>query len=180
VLGLGNPILTDDGVGIHTVRAVQARIDGRSGGGQSQGIAFAEAGVGGLRLLEVIAGYDRVILLDAIQTPDGRPGDIYLLSLAESHGVGGGDMRSSLHRNCSGTLHAGSTHDLTLPGALAWGREAGMTLPADEAIQIVAIEGQEVLTFGENCTKAVAAAIPRAVGLVLGMLGRNWKPEAGS
>jgi hydrogenase maturation protease len=154
VLGLVNPILTDDGVGIHVVRAVAARYRGDD-------VTFAEASVGGLRLLELIAGYERVILVDAIQTPGGKPGDAYRLSV--------GDLRAS--------LHAGSTHDLSLRGALALGRamvgadgRPPLWLPDDEAIVIVAIEAEDVLTFGEECTPGVAAAIPRATETILSLL----------
>jgi hydrogenase maturation protease len=150
VLGLGNPILCDDGIGIHVVRAAAERC-------RCNDVAFAEASVGGVRLLEVIAGYERVIIVDAMQTPDGNPGDIHRLHL--------GDLHAS--------LHSGSTHDLTLAGALALGRGLDMVLPADEDIVIIAIEAEDVLTFGEACTPAVAAAIPRAVEAVLAELGEG-------
>jgi len=144
ILGLGNPILTDDGVGIHIVRAVATHV-------QQAGLVFAEASVGGLRLLDTLTGYERVILVDAIQTTGGRPGQVYLLHP--------NDLRAS--------LHSGSTHDLSLPGALALGRQLGLVLPADAAVTIVAVEVEDVLTFGESCTPAVAAAIPWAVEMVL-------------
>ncbi|HEY68284.1 MAG TPA: hydrogenase maturation protease [Thermoflexia bacterium] len=148
VVGLGNPILTDDGVGIHVVRALAVRC-------RRDDVTFAEASLGGLRLLDLIAGYERVVLVDAIQTRDGKPGDV--------HRLHPNDLRAS--------LHSGSTHDLSLPGALALGRGMGMKLPDDEAITIIAIEVEDVLTFGEDCTPAVAAAIPRAVEAVLAELG---------
>jgi len=151
VLGLGNTILSDDGVGIHVVRAVASRITHHA---SRLGVTFVEASVGGLRLLDCLTGYERVIMVDAIQTRDGEPGDI--------HRLHPNDLRAS--------LHAGSTHDLSLPGALALGRGLGLTLPDDEAIAIVAIEVEDVLTFGEHCTPAVTAAIPRAVEAVLAEL----------
>lgn len=147
VLGLGNPILTDDGVGIHVVRQVAAAC-------ARPDVAFAEAAAGGLRLLELIAGHDRLILVDAIQTPDGRPGQIYRLAL--------GDLRTS--------RHAGSTHDLSFQEAIAWGRRLGLMLPADEAIAIVAIEAADVLSFGESLTPAVAAALAPAAQMILDLL----------
>jgi len=147
VVGLGNPILTDDGVGIHVVRALTTRY-------RQSDVDFAEGSVGGMRLLDIIAGYERVIMVDAIESPDGEPGEI--------HRLHPGDLRAS--------LHSGSTHDLSLPGALALGRGMGMKLPDDEAITIIAIEVEDVLTFGEDCTPAVAAAIPRAVEAVLAEL----------
>jgi hydrogenase maturation protease len=145
MLGLGNPILTDDGVGIHVVRAAATQCSA------ANGVTFAEASVGGLRLLDLLAGYDRVILVDAIQTHAGRPGDIYQLSPAD----------------LQGTLHSSSTHDLSLPGALALGRALGTSLPGDEAIVFIAVEVEDILTFGETCTPAVTAAIPCAVEAVL-------------
>ncbi len=159
VVGLGNPILTDDGVGIHVVRAVQSRLTHHTSRitHHASHPDFAEASVGGVRLLEIIAGYERVIMVDAIQTSGGKPGDIHRLYPS--------DLCAS--------LHSGSTHDLSLAGALALGREMGMTLPADEDILIVAIETEDVLTFGETCTPAVAAAIPRAVEAVLAELTKE-------
>jgi hydrogenase maturation protease len=144
VLGLGNPILTDDGVGIHVVRAA-AEVCLQSD------VAYTEASVGGLRLLEIVAGYERVIIVDAIQTTDGRPGDLYQLHP--------NDLRVS--------LHTGSTHDLSFPSALALGRSLGMPLPPDKEITILAVEVEDVTTFGERCTPRVEAAIPWLTQMVL-------------
>lgn len=152
VLGLGNPILSDDGVGIHVVRAAAARYEQDDG----DEVVFEEASAGGLRLLEVIAGYDRLVLVDAIQTRGGIPGTRRRLSIA--------DVQSS--------MHAGSTHDLSFSGALAFGRKLGMKLPPDAEILIFAIEAEDVLTFGEALTPSVAAALPRAVDELLADLKR--------
>ncbi|MDY7079224.1 MAG: hydrogenase maturation protease [Chloroflexota bacterium] len=148
VLGMGNTILCDDGIGIYVTQAVAKRC-------QRDDVDFVEASVGGLRLLDVIGGYERIIMVDAIQTRGGNPGDVYRLHP--------NDVRAS--------LHAGSTHDLSLPGALTLGRGMGMTLPKDEDFVIIAIEAEDVLTFGEECTPSVEVAIPRAVEAVLEELG---------
>lgn len=150
VLGLGNSILTDDGLGIHAVRAVASQCP-------RDDVVTAEASVGGLRLLDLVAGYDRIILIDAIETPNGSPGRVYRLRP--------NDLRRS--------LHSGSTHDLSLMGALTLGRRLGMHLPDDEAIIIFAIEAQDVITFGEECTPTVAAAIPSVVEMVCEELSAN-------
>ena len=148
VLGLGNPILTDDGIGLHVVRAAAARY------APADGVTFAEASVGGLRLLDTMAGYERVILVDAIQTSGGQPGDVYQLAA--------GDLPAS--------LHSGSTHDMSLHTALDLGRRLGMKLPVGGDIVIFAVEAQDVLTFSESCTQAVARAIPRAMEAVRAQL----------
>jgi len=142
VLGLGNPILTDDGVGILAARALRAELDGQPE------VAVAEASVGGLRLLEIVSGFARVILVDAIQTREGQPGDIY---------------RLTLDAFCA-SMHSGCSHDLDLFAALELGRQLGMPMPRE--IVIIAVEVADVLTFGEEPTPAVQAAIPRAVEMV--------------
>lgn len=144
VLGLGNTILTDDGVGIYVSRQAATACS-------RDDVTFGEACVGGLRLLEIISGYDRVIIVDAIQTPGGRPGVLRYLHPG----------------NLQGSLHAGSTHDLSLPGALALGRSLGLPLPQDKDITILAVEVEDVLTFGETCTGQVQAAIPQAAQSIL-------------
>jgi len=158
VLGLGNPIITDDGVGIHVLREAASRL---AGDGPTTGLTLAQSSLGGLRLLDLMDGYDRAVVVDAIQTRDGRPGDVYRLHA--------GDL--------PWTLHSGSTHDLSLSGALALGRALGMTLPPDEAIVLIAVEVEDVLGFGETCTPTVTAAIPRAVEAVLGELGQVQSSE---
>ena len=150
ILGLGNPILTDDGIGIHVVRALAARP-------LPPNVTCAEASLGGLRLLSLIEGYERLILVDAIQSLQGKPGEIYRLH----------------PQNLRSSLHAGSAHDLTLPAALSLGRKLGMVLPADEAITIIAIQAEDVRTLGEEPTPAVAAALPRAVAAVLAELQKS-------
>lgn len=154
VLGMGNTILCDDGVGIYVVRRVAERF-------HREDVEFDEASVGGLRILDVIGGYRRVIMVDAIRTADGEPGEIYCLS----------------PQDLKYTLHAGSSHDLSLPGALALGRGMGLTLPDDDNFIIVAIEVEDVLTFSEACTPAVENAILRAVDVVLAQL-QNGACEA--
>lgn len=153
VVGLGNTILTDDGVGIYVAREAALRWAQRRclSHSANDNVTFAEASVGGLRLLDILAGYERVILVDAIQTPNGHPGEIYRLH----------------PRDLLTPLHTGSAHDLSLTAALALGKQLGMTLPDEDNILIVAIEVEDTLTFSEQCTPAVAAAIPSAAEAIL-------------
>ncbi len=157
VLGMGNTILCDDGIGIYVAREAAERFsrDDVNDVNDVNDVDFAEASVGGLRLLDVIGGYERIVMVDAILPGEGsEPGAVRRLSL--------NDLRLS--------LHSGSTHDLSLPGALALGRGMGLTLPEDDDFVIIAIAVDDVLTFGETCTPTVEAAIPRAVEAVLAEL----------
>jgi hydrogenase maturation protease len=148
VIGLGNPILSDDGVGVKVAYAVR---DALASPGWN-GVTVTEASVGGLRLMEMMVGYDRVILVDAIQTPDGQPGTVWRLTLD--------DIASAVP-----TQHSASAHDMNLPTALELGRQLGLYLP--RKIEIFAIEAVDVVTFDETCTPDVAAAIPVVTELVL-------------
>jgi len=142
VLGLGNPILSDDSVGCRVAAALKERIN-------SPDIDIHEASVAGLDFLDVLTGYDRVIIIDAIQTKKGQPGKIYRLGpeiLAE-------------------TRHAGTPHDVNLATALELGRKLKLHLP--EIISIFAIEVEDVTSFSEDCTPAVAKAIPECVEMVV-------------
>jgi hydrogenase maturation protease len=142
VLGLGNPILTDDGVGFAVVEEVGRRVNRKD-------VTVSQASVGALGLLELVVGYDKVIILDAIQTEDGEPGHIHRLSPAEFRG----------------NLRAASSHEVSFATALELGRQLSQALPKE--LVILAIEAKDVDTFGEQLTPPVAAAVPEVVELVL-------------
>lgn len=148
ILGLGNPLITDDSVGLRVVAELRPLLEG------CDGIEVDEDYWGGLRLMERMEGYDRAVVIDAIQTGDA-PGTIHHLAVESIP-----------------TQRSASAHDVNLPTALAFGRQHGLALPRDENILLVAIEAEDILTFGEACTPAVQAAIPRAVQYVLDVLDR--------
>ena len=152
VVGLGNPILTDDGVGVKVAYEVEARLGSKI----PTNLTITEASVGGLRLMELLEGYDRAIIIDAIQTKNGHhPGTIYKMTLDDL-------------REISPTQHSSSAHDTSLITALDAGIHLGMKLPAD--VTIFAVEVINVLDFSENPTPDVAQAIPKVTEMVLKIL----------
>ncbi len=152
VIGLGNPILTDDGVGVLVARAVERSLAAEPGGGS---VDVTEASVGGLRLMELMAGYERVILIDAWMAGGDRPGSVHRWTLDDL-------------RRVSPSQHLASAHDTTLPTALEAGRRLGVSLPAD--VVIFAITTQDVVNFGDRPTPAVAAAVPLAAAAIVAEL----------
>jgi hydrogenase maturation protease len=142
VLGLGNPILSDDGAGPAVARELESKLD-------PQTVTVAEASLGGLNLLDLIIGYDRVIIIDAIKTENGRPGQVYRLTP--------GALTS--------TRYTASTHDVNLATALELGKKLGMALPRE--MVIYAIEVDDTGTFGESFTPAVAAAVPACAAMIV-------------
>lgn len=151
LLGLGNPLVTDDSVGLRVAAELKRRLEGRPE------VEVGEDYWGGLRLMERMEGFDRAIVIDAIQT-GAVPGTIHWLTPASIP-----------------TQRSASAHDVNLPTALALGRGAGLCLPRDEHILLVGIEAEDILTFGEQCTPAVEAAVIPAVETVLEAVERLLK-----
>ncbi len=142
VLGLGNPILSDDGVGIKIAHEVRKQLN-------NPHVTVAETSAAGLSLLDSIVGYDKVIIIDAIQTEKGQAGQIY-------------NMRSE---DFSLTKHLSSPHQINLVTALELGKMLNLAMPQE--ITILAVEAKDVSTFSESCTPAVKKAIPEVVKIVM-------------
>lgn len=164
IVGLGNPILGDDGAGWLVADVVEAAIagEGRRGAGVADGRAFGRSitvvrlAVGGLTLMERLIGHRRAIVIDAVITGTDAPGSVRRRTLEDLPGREAG--------------HADSSHDATLREALDAGRALGAVLP--EELEIVTIEAASVLEISETMTPAVARAVPLAADLVLALLAR--------
>jgi len=152
VLGIGNPILGDDGVGFHIAQELAKEI-------KDENIDVEETSVGGLNLLELIVGYDKVIIIDAIMTDSGEVGKVYQLRLEDI-----GETAQSMI----------SAHHLNLLTMIKLGRELfPKEMPEEVAVLVVGI--QEVAKVTEEMTGKVKKAIPRAVNLVLEEMVNNIK-----
>lgn len=142
ILGLGNAILCDDGVGIKVARRIAEL-------GPHPGIVVKEAELAGFALIDLLEGFERAVVVDAVRLRDAEPGEIVIFD--------GAQLEPSLH------LVAG--HQIDLPTALAMGRQLGRPVP--HTVSIVGIQVQDDRTFSESCTPAVEAAIERAAQVVL-------------
>jgi hydrogenase maturation protease len=146
VLGLGNPILSDDSIGLLVARELKDRIT-------EEGIDVEETSLAGLRLLDILAGYDKAIIVDAIDTAQGPPGQVYRLS----------------PETFDDAKHLSSVHDVNFATALDLGRRMQMELPEDMVIFGVAVA--DTATFSEECTPEVERAIPVCVDMIIEELG---------
>jgi hydrogenase maturation protease len=133
VLGVGNEILMDDGIGPRLVNDLKelTTYDLRL----TTNIKFENLFIGGLGLLEYIQDYDIVIILDAIKTLNGVPGDVYYYTPD--------DFKE--------TLHLSSFHDASFLTALKFGDKLGFNIP--KKIHIIAVEIIEDRTFGKDFTQ---------------------------
>ena len=149
VVGIGNLLASDDAAGVRVAEQVRERL------GSIEETEVVDGSLSGLGLIELMSGYERVIVIDSIQTGDGRPGTI--------------------HRMSESDLPAGRSpailHDMSLRAALDLGRRLGLDMPRD--VILYAIEAEDLATFCDECTPEVKKAIPAAVKLVLEELKRR-------
>ncbi len=146
VIGLGNTILTDDGVGVYTAREIRRLLNEH---GSADAADIVESEVGGFDLMELMTGWDRVILVDSIQFDGVAPGT--LLELDPQ------DLRTSLRIR--------SVHDIDLPTVLKLGRLMGLQMPGQ--VLIYAIQAEDAQTLGEAMTPPVRQAMARTAEVVL-------------
>jgi hydrogenase maturation protease len=133
VLGIGNPIVTDDGAGLKIAQRIKDR---------NPELEVIEACSGALGLLDEISGYDKLIIIDSVKTEGGQPGELYKLELE--------DLRP--------TLDQATSHGLDIASAFKLGKGLGYKMP--QSVIIYAVEIKDNTNFGEECTREVAEKIP--------------------
>ncbi|MGD2142978.1 MAG: hydrogenase maturation protease [Anaerolineae bacterium] len=134
ILGLGNPLRGDDGVGPRVVEELNRR-------GLPDGVIAVDGGTGGLDLFRLLERRKRVVIVDAADL--GRePGQFARLTRDQMRLVMS-DQRFSLH-------HAGLGEVLDLADALE------LALPE---MVIFGVQPAEI-NWGEGLTPAVEAAVP--------------------
>ncbi len=141
IVGVGNPVLSDDGVGIYVARMLKER--------GIPGVSIEELPASGLELLDMVLDYDRAVIVDAIQTEGGTPGDHYIMREE--------DFKRSVH----GT----SPHGFNIATALAMGRQIVPERMPKE-IFFVAIEAEDIVNFHEGLTPKVSASLPAIAEMI--------------
>jgi len=141
ILGIGNPILTDDGVGIKIARKI------KEGNPELEVIETSEAGIA---LLDLIAGYDKLVIIDSIKTGQEKPGKVYKLRLE--------DLKPA--------VDSASSHGVDIATAFELGRGLGYRMP--KYISLYAVEIKDNTTFGEDCTEEVEERIPFIMSQIIG------------
>lgn len=142
VIGLGNPILGDDAVGLHVAQALAAELAGVAG------IVVKELHAGGMRVMDAVAGFERAVIVDAMRTGSLPPGSVRRLDVG----------------HLGRARNLASTHDTNLPTALELGRMLGLPMPHD--VTVFGIEALEVETFGETLSEDVRRSVPEAVRMI--------------
>ncbi|HEX9122317.1 MAG TPA: hydrogenase maturation protease [Actinomycetota bacterium] len=145
VLGLGNELAADDAVGLLVARALRERLDGAAD--------VVESSASGMALIEVLAGYDRAVVVDAVRTGRNPPGTVTEMGLAEV-----------------GNVVAPSTHQAGLPELAAVAERLGLVFPSET--RVLAVEVVDPYTIGGPLSEPVAGAVDELVGRVHELIER--------
>ena len=154
VIGLGNPILGDDGVGWKIVEKISDQLSVIS---DQSSIELDCVSLGGLSLMERMIGFQRAILVDSMETGQGPAGSVRVYKLEELPNPSAG--------------HSASAHDTSLITALDTAKAMGLPIP--ESVEIVAIEAKNVYDLSEELSPAVAEAVPLAAQAVINLLNKE-------
>lgn len=145
ILGLGNELYGDDGVGIAVVKKLKS--DPELKKEFSQYLAdtdMEECSLTGFKLLDVIIGYDRLIIIDTIKKSDPLTGKVYTLKHSDLRYIPGP-----------------SPHYVSIPQAVDIGRKLGLEVPS--RIDIIAVEAKNLYDMGEGLTPEMTKAIPEII-----------------
>ena len=147
IVGLGNPILGDDGVGWKVVEEVKKQLP------TDAPVDVNCLSLGGISLMEHLIGYEQAILIDAFALEEPI-GSILILKLSDLPNYS--------------AFHTTSAHDTSLQNAIELGRSLGAKLPDD--VEIVGIATRRIHDFSEELSPPVADAVPFAARVVLDLL----------
>ena len=149
IVGLGNPILGDDGVGWKVAEEVRNQLP------PDAPVDVVCLSLGGLGLMEHLIGYQRAILIDSfLLGANDELGSILILKLSELPNYS--------------AFHTASAHDTSLQNAIEVGRAMGAQLPED--VEVVGIATERIHDFSEELSPPVADAVPFAARIVLDLL----------
>lgn len=107
--------------------------------------------------MERMLGYERVVLVDSIETGRTGEGTVTAVSLDDLQNPGLG--------------HSASAHDASLATALETARLMGADIPS--RVDIVAVEARTSLDFSDQLSTQIALAVPVAAQIVLELLAPN-------
>jgi hydrogenase maturation protease len=126
VLGMGNPILSDDGVGLFIARSLN---------GELEGVDVIAADVSGLNLLDLIQGYDQLFVIDALINEGSAFGILKKLPKGE------------------GGCHFFSSHGLGFFEMMEFGKALGFKIP--EISSVYGIEIGKEVAFGRELSSGL-------------------------
>jgi hydrogenase maturation protease len=141
IIGVGNLLRTDDGIGVH---AVNMLIDS---GDLPEWVEAVDAGSSGIDLPALIQGREKVIIIDALET-DLEPGSVFRFAASHLTPESGAKL----------TLHESGVCDALRTLAMVGERPD---------VEIIGVVGRDVESAGMEPSPDVKAALPRVLETVI-------------
>lgn len=141
IIGLGNEFISDDGIGIYTVRELKKN-------NFFNDFTIKELSVGGLELFDYLCGYEKAIIVDAFITGSQPAGTIY----------------KCIQTNDKEFVKIKSSHQVDLMQVLGLAKALDIKIP--DKVIVYGVEAGDITTFRCKCTPEVEVAIPRLVKLI--------------
>jgi len=148
ILGVGNVLLGDEGLGVHAIWALRQRT-------LPQDVELIDGGTQGIALIDTIAGFDRLVIIDCIQA-GCPPGTIYRFEYEK--------LKTKPSRG-SPTLHQAGLRDLLQLLSL---------LQEIPRTTFLGLE-PESLEMGMRLSPSVRANLPALLDLSLSLLTQDPK-----
>ena len=151
VLGLGNPVLRDDAVGLEVANEVERLL----GAHPLPGVRVLRSARAGFELIDLLAGSSHAVIVDCLEALDTVPGTVRRLTL----------------RNFAGSARLVGPHEISIADAFDLARRLNIDMP--RKVELLAVEGGDTHTLGEEMTPEVAAAVQPLARAVVRTV-RGW------
>jgi len=155
VLGLGNPVLSDDGVGL----AVAAEVKRLLAEEPIPGVDVLASTRAGFELIDLLRGYARAIIVDCLTLPDPVPGRVRRLGLDD----------------VAGSARLINAHEISVAVAFRLAQQLAIPMPGE--VEILAVEAADTSTIAEGLTPDVADAVVPLSRVICDDLRRKAPPS---
>jgi hydrogenase maturation protease len=150
IIGIGNPLLKDEGVGIHAVRELREKA-------LPAGVEVLDGGTAGIGLLDFFPGARKVIFVDAAEM-NLSPGTVVRFTA--------GEIRSQPGKAKFSAHEVGLLEVLEIAGALG---------QSPSEVVIIGVQPKEI-SWGTDLTPEVHGSLPRVIEMVLKEVKPSFTP----
>jgi len=137
VLGLGNPFVSDDAVGLHVAAEVERLLDDAP----IPGVTVMTSSRAGFDLIRLLSGFSHALIVDCLELPAPHPGRIHRMGLGK----------------LAGSARLVGAHDISVADAFELAATLRIAMPG--TVEIYAVEGGNMLTLREEMTPEVDAIV---------------------
>jgi hydrogenase maturation protease len=142
ILGVGNLLLKDEGVGVHVVRRLM-EMD------LPPYVEVLDGGTAGLDLIDDIEGREKVVFVDTVRA-GGAPGSVYRMTMDDID---------------EGPDGLANIHDMDVPHLLKTAGVMGVEKPKE--IVVIGIEPKDMESISDELSPEVAEKIPKVIEVVM-------------